>query len=106
MALISAAISFVALRLCSASFRTSSATTANPRPASPARAASMAAFNASHQNVVGARGHFHGRFANALENLGEIIEHVVDRISDVSKRVVGHLAALRQIASGDLVDDT
>ncbi|MNI79730.1 hypothetical protein D3C73_1362060 [compost metagenome] len=27
--------------------RTSSATTANPRPASPARAASMAAFNAS-----------------------------------------------------------
>ncbi len=32
---------------CSASFRTSSATTANPRPASPALAASMAAFRAS-----------------------------------------------------------
>ena len=31
----------------SASWRTSSATTANPRPCSPARAASMAAFNAS-----------------------------------------------------------
>src|SRR6266404_1171033 len=43
----SAAMSFVALRLCSASLRTSSATTANPRPASPARAASMAAFSAS-----------------------------------------------------------
>ena len=31
----------------SASLRTSSATTANPRPCSPARAASMAAFNAN-----------------------------------------------------------
>ena len=40
-------MSFVALRLCSASLRTSSATTANPRPASPARAASIAAFKAS-----------------------------------------------------------
>src|SRR5579875_1120805 len=41
-----AAISFVALRECSASLRTSSATTAKPRPASPARAASMAALRA------------------------------------------------------------
>src|SRR5882757_9282470 len=40
-------MSFVALRECSANLRTSSATTANPRPASPARAASIAAFNAS-----------------------------------------------------------
>ena len=34
----------VASRDCSASLRTSSATTAKPRPCSPARAASMAAF--------------------------------------------------------------
>src|SRR6267142_1711694 len=47
MALMSAAISFVAVRECSANLRTSSATTANPRPASPARAASMAALRAS-----------------------------------------------------------
>ena len=40
-------MSLVALRECSASLRTSSATTANPRPASPARAASMAALSAS-----------------------------------------------------------
>jgi len=36
MALMSAAISFVAVRECSANLRTSSATTAKPRPASPA----------------------------------------------------------------------
>jgi hypothetical protein len=40
-------ISDVALAVLSASFLTSSATTANPRPCSPALAASMAAFNAS-----------------------------------------------------------
>ena len=43
---ISAAISFVADETRSASWRTSSATTANPRPCSPARAASMAALRA------------------------------------------------------------
>ena len=41
------AISCVALVVRSASFRTSSATTAKPRPCSPARAASIAAFSAS-----------------------------------------------------------
>jgi hypothetical protein len=41
------AISSVALLVRSASRRTSPATTANPRPCSPARAASMAAFRAS-----------------------------------------------------------
>ena len=40
-------ISAVALRVFSARLRTSSATTAKPRPASPARAASMAALSAS-----------------------------------------------------------
>jgi len=39
-------ISFVASAVFSASFLTSSATTANPLPASPALAASIAAFNA------------------------------------------------------------
>jgi tyrosyl-tRNA synthetase len=40
-------ISWVAWRVLCASFFTSSATTEKPRPTSPARAASMAAFNAS-----------------------------------------------------------
>ena len=40
-------ISTVDSLVCLAKLRTSSATTANPRPFSPARAASMAAFNAS-----------------------------------------------------------
>jgi hypothetical protein len=40
-------ISVVDLAVRSASLRTSSATTAKPRPISPARAASMAAFSAS-----------------------------------------------------------
>jgi len=39
-------ISDVALAVLSASFLTSSATTANPRPCSPARGASMAALSA------------------------------------------------------------
>ena len=42
-----AVISWVDWVVRAASPRTSSATTAKPRPASPARAASMAAFNAS-----------------------------------------------------------
>ncbi|MNY00499.1 hypothetical protein D3C86_1329950 [compost metagenome] len=46
MPLMSAPISLVALAERSASLRTSSATTAKPRPASPARAASMAALRA------------------------------------------------------------
>jgi len=46
-ALISVLISFAALAERCASSRTSWATTAKPRPASPARAASMAAFKAS-----------------------------------------------------------
>ena len=40
-------ISPVAFAVCSASAFTSDATTANPRPASPARAASIVAFSAS-----------------------------------------------------------
>jgi hypothetical protein len=40
-------ISSVALAVCTASDFTSDATTAKPRPASPARAASMVAFSAS-----------------------------------------------------------
>jgi len=38
---------------CSANLRTSSATTANPRPASPARAASMAALRARQIRLLG-----------------------------------------------------
>jgi hypothetical protein len=56
----SAAMSFVALRLCSASLRTSSATTAKPRPASPARAASM------------------GVQRQQVRLLGDVVNHVDD----------------------------
>ena len=63
-------------------------------------------FIGGHQNVVGACGHFHGSFADALENLGEIVEHVVDRIRHVSQGVAGYLPALRQVATRHLVDDT
>ena len=44
---INVVISFAAAELLCARLRTSSATTANPRPCSPARAASTAAFNAN-----------------------------------------------------------
>ena len=47
MPLICSAMSPVALAVCSARLLTSEATTAKPRPASPARAASMVAFSAS-----------------------------------------------------------
>ena len=47
MACTASSTSLVAPMVFSASLRTSSATTANPRPASPARAASMAALRAS-----------------------------------------------------------
>jgi hypothetical protein len=47
MAVMALPTSLVAPMVFSASLRTSSATTAKPRPASPARAASMAAFKAS-----------------------------------------------------------
>src|SRR6267154_2273926 len=57
------------------------------------------------QDVVGARGDFHGGFAHAFENLGEVVEHVVDGVRDVAEGVVGDLAAERQVAAGHLVDD-
>src|ERR1700731_2541875 len=119
----SAAISFVALRECSASLRTSSATTANPRPASPARAASMAAFSASKlvcsvmslmtlmiSEISSERSpsdlfFFAVACWDALENLGEVVEHVVDGVRDVAKRVVGDFSARGQIAARHLVDD-
>ena len=41
------AISFADASVCSANFRTSSATTANPLPAAPAREASIEAFKAN-----------------------------------------------------------
>jgi len=45
--------------------------------------------SASDENVVGAGSDFHGRFANALENFGEVVEHVVDGVRDVAERVAG-----------------
>src|SRR5205085_2980728 len=62
-------------------------------------------FIGGNKNVVRAGGDFHGGLADALENLGEIVEHVVDGISDVAQSVVGDFAAQRQIAAGNLVDD-
>src|SRR5205823_4253032 len=62
-------------------------------------------FVGGDENVVGARGHFHGGFANALENLGEIVEHVVDGVGDVAESVVGDFAAQGELAASDLIDD-
>jgi hypothetical protein len=62
-------------------------------------------FIGGDENVVGAGGYFHGGLANALENLGEIIEHVVDGVGDVAEGVVGNLAAQGQFAARNLVDD-
>ena len=55
MAPICSAISSVALAVCPASDFTSEATTAKPRPASPARAASMVALSASRLVCAGNR---------------------------------------------------
>ena len=62
-------------------------------------------FVGSYENVVGARGDFHRGFANALENLREVVEHVVDGVCDVPERVIGDFAAQRQIAARNLIDD-
>ena len=52
-------------------------------------------FVGRHKNVVGARCDFHGRFAHALKNLREVVEHVVDGVRDVTQRVVGDFPAQR-----------
>ncbi len=62
-------------------------------------------FVGGDENVVGARSYFHRGFADALENLGEDVEHVVDGVRDIAERVVGNFAAQRQIAARDLVND-
>ncbi len=61
-------------------------------------------FVGGHKNVVGAGSNFHGRFANALQHLSEVVEHVVDGIGDVTKRVVGHFSAQGQFAARHLID--
>jgi hypothetical protein len=61
-------------------------------------------FVGGHQNVVGAGSNFHGRFANALQHLSEVVEHVVDGIGDVTKRIVGHFSAQGQFAARHLID--
>src|SRR5207245_11810924 len=50
-------------------------------------------------------GYFHGRLAHALQDLSEVVEHVVDRVRDIAQRVIGDLAAQRQVAARYLVDD-
>src|SRR5271166_1648723 len=62
-------------------------------------------FVGGDKNVVGAGGDFHGGLADALEDLGEIVEHIVDGIGDVAEGIVGDLAAEGQVTASDLVDD-
>ena len=57
-----------------------------------------------HENLVCTGGHVDGALAYALEHGGEVVEHVVDRIHHVAQRIVGHLAAQRQVAARHLVD--
>src|SRR4026207_1932821 len=71
MLLICWAVSSVALAVCTASDFTSEATTAKPRPASPARAASMVALSASKLVLPGDVLDELDHVARALRDLGE-----------------------------------
>ena len=62
-------------------------------------------FVGGNENVIGARGDFHGGFADALENFSEVVEHVVDGVRDVAERVVGDFSAQGQVTTRHLVDD-
>ena len=62
-------------------------------------------FLGGNQNRVGAAGNIDRGLAHALQHLGEVVEHVIDGIHHVAQRVVGHLAAQRQVAAGDLAGD-
>src|SRR5262249_27345969 len=61
-------------------------------------------FVGGDENVVGARGNFHGSLTNALKHLGEVVEHVVDGVGHVAQGVAGDLAAHREFAAGNLVN--
>ena len=76
---ISSEISLVDCADFSASLRTSSATTANPRPCSPARAASMAAFKASRL-VCSARSSITSTILPMLS------ARVAERVDDLARR--------------------
>src|SRR5207253_7324709 len=56
-------------------------------------------------NVVGASGDFHCSLANPLENLGEVVQHVVDGVGDVAASVVGDFAAQCHFTARNLIDD-
>ena len=57
------------------------------------------------QDLVGARLHVNGGLAHALQHLGKVIEHVIDRVHHVTQRVIAHSAAQRQVAAGNLAHD-
>jgi len=54
--------------------------------------------------LFGAGGHFHGRLSDALENLGEVVEHVVIESVTFPSASLVTLPRCDKITSRDLVD--
>ena len=60
--------------------------------------------SAASQNLIRAGADVNRGLADALENLGEVVEHEVHGVDHVAERVVGDFAADGQVAARHLID--